>query len=449
MLEASETLSEREMEVLRLVATGATNQEIARALVISPNTVKVHLRNIFEKLEVQSRTEASMEAVRRGWVAMTGSPAALGAEGPAGREAATTIPRPERLPAAAWQRFYLMVVMLLVLAALAVPTWRQHVGQVPRATDFTDLGQPETLPILRPEVARWSNLAPLPEARSRLAVVADASRIYAIGGENSTGVTGEVEVYDPVSNGWLPGPAKPTPVSNVAGALLDGRVYVPGGTTATGSATNLLEVYEPAASAWEARSPMPSPVTGYALAVLGDKMYLFGGWDGSAYRAETYVYDPALDQWSQATAMPSPRGFAAASALDGLIYVAGGYDGGRELNTVLVYDPEAEGTPDGPWSERAPMNEERGAFGLASIGSRLYAVGGGWTTPLAFNEQYDTRTGAWSRFETPVAGQWRNLGLVVYDQKLYAIGGWGGSYLSLNQAYQALLRQLLPLGSKG
>jgi hypothetical protein len=76
-------------------------------------------------------------------------------------------------------------------------------------------------------------------------------------------------------------------------------------------------------------------------------------------------------------------------------------------------------------------------------------VGGGWMTPLAFNEQYDSRTGAWSRFETPVAGQWRNLGLVAFNQKLYAIGGWGGSYLSLNESYQALLRQLLPLGSTG
>lgn len=61
-------LSEREQEVLQLVAAGASNLQVARRLFISQNTVKVHLRHIFEKLEVQSRTEAAMVALRQGWV---------------------------------------------------------------------------------------------------------------------------------------------------------------------------------------------------------------------------------------------------------------------------------------------------------------------------------------------------------------------------------------------
>ena len=61
-------LSEREREILVLVAGGASNKEVALKLIISPNTVKVHLRNIFGKIGVSSRTEAALYAVRAGLV---------------------------------------------------------------------------------------------------------------------------------------------------------------------------------------------------------------------------------------------------------------------------------------------------------------------------------------------------------------------------------------------
>src|SRR5687768_1279508 len=57
-------LTERELEVLRLVATGLNNREIAKQLFISENTVKNHVRNILEKLQLHSRMEAVMYAVR-------------------------------------------------------------------------------------------------------------------------------------------------------------------------------------------------------------------------------------------------------------------------------------------------------------------------------------------------------------------------------------------------
>jgi DNA-binding NarL/FixJ family response regulator len=60
-------LTEREIDVLRLLAEGKSNQEIADALVIGRTTVKFHLDNIYAKLNVKTRTEAAVFALRAGW----------------------------------------------------------------------------------------------------------------------------------------------------------------------------------------------------------------------------------------------------------------------------------------------------------------------------------------------------------------------------------------------
>ncbi|HKG02782.1 MAG TPA: response regulator transcription factor, partial [Conexibacter sp.] len=61
-------LSEREHEVLRLIVEGRDNAAIAAELFISPNTVKSHVASIFAKLGVESRLQASVQALRRGLV---------------------------------------------------------------------------------------------------------------------------------------------------------------------------------------------------------------------------------------------------------------------------------------------------------------------------------------------------------------------------------------------
>ena len=63
-VETPDELTARETEVLRLVANGSTNREIATTLSITENTVKMHLRNILDKLHLQNRTQATAYAVR-------------------------------------------------------------------------------------------------------------------------------------------------------------------------------------------------------------------------------------------------------------------------------------------------------------------------------------------------------------------------------------------------
>jgi DNA-binding NarL/FixJ family response regulator len=63
-----ETLHHREMEILGLVAKGMHNRDVATRLGISDHTVHTHLTSIFRKLDVNSRTEAVIQALRRGWL---------------------------------------------------------------------------------------------------------------------------------------------------------------------------------------------------------------------------------------------------------------------------------------------------------------------------------------------------------------------------------------------
>jgi DNA-binding NarL/FixJ family response regulator len=63
-----ESLTTRELDVLRLAARGLTNRAIGRELGISHRTVQGYLANVYGKLEVNSRTEAVTEALRRGWI---------------------------------------------------------------------------------------------------------------------------------------------------------------------------------------------------------------------------------------------------------------------------------------------------------------------------------------------------------------------------------------------
>lgn len=80
-------ITERERDVLELLVQGATNRDIARRLEITENTVKVHLRNILDKLQLRNRQQAAAFAVSSGLVKLEREPVAVrnnGGRAPAG-----------------------------------------------------------------------------------------------------------------------------------------------------------------------------------------------------------------------------------------------------------------------------------------------------------------------------------------------------------------------------
>jgi DNA-binding CsgD family transcriptional regulator/N-acetylneuraminic acid mutarotase len=445
--EPSLQLSERELQILEMVATGASNQQIARQLVISVNTVKVHLRNIFEKMEVQSRTEATMRAIQEGWVKVA-------EEGTKPVEAmaapARTFLLPEtRQPLAPWQQIYLLGSALLALALVFLPLIPQE-----RAAETPNLpviyAQAPTPALLPPADApsnRWVSHESMPTKRAGLGLVALDGKIYAIGGvKDNNEATRSVDIYDSATNRWTEGGNKPTAAANIAGAVVDGKIYVPGGCTNEGKALVSFEIYDPKADSWSKGAALPEARCAYGLVPFQDKLYLFGGWNGKTFEESVFVYSLKTKKWDiLKSVMPQAKGYVGAAVLNGTVYVAGGYNGQEEFNQLYVFESDT-----GQWVEKAPMHEKRGGLGLIAAANNLYAVGGGWNHSLTTSEKYDPASNTWTTFETPFSAQWRNLGLTAIDTQIYAIGGWNGDkseYMDAVVSYQFLFQLFLPVST--
>ncbi len=437
MADDANPLSKREQEILELVARGLTNQEIARDLVITLNTVKVHLRNIFAKLDASSRTEAIVKAAQAGWIAVSGMDDADEALPPA-----PTLPAEPAL--ARWQRVYFFAAAALVLTLLLLPGFLARAQARPAASDLSDAARPKQGALLRVESSRWSSLAPLPQPRSRLALAAIDDRLVAIGGEGPEGVSGATFLYDTEANGWLPGRDKPVPVANVQAGVINGLVYVPGGLAADGAVSRALEVYDVAGDTWTTGAPLPEPLAAYALAVFDGHLYLFGGWNGAGYVDSVWVYDPAANAWSSRSPIPARVGFAAAASLPDRILLAGGFDGQQEYAACSAYYPAED-----RWEACAAMTLPRGGLGLVADGASAYAIGGGWRRALAFNERYDSLTNTWSSIPSPVQGRWLNPGVTGRGSLIYAVGGWSSDFLDNTEVFQGTFRAFIPFSTRG
>ncbi len=437
-----EPLSEREIEIVELVAAGLTNREIALRTYLSPNTVKVHLRNIFTKTGVASRTELTVLAMQEGWIAVPGVTDVPG-NGAAAEEAqpATAAGTPASEPPAQpllppWPRTRwaaLAAGLLLALSVILLP--RQPAGQAaaPIASGLVDQPQAPVVAAAPAGEDGWQELTPLPVRRARIGVTVYRNELYVVGGMTENGLTGRLDIYTPQTGEWRSGAERPVALANAGSVALADSLLVPGGCDAKGMPHPVTHRYDPAGDTWTEVAALPQPLCAYALAVYDGRAYLFGGWNGTTYQAVTYVYDSAGDTWTAAARPAEARGFGAAATLADRIFYVGGYDDRREWATCETYLPPAD-----RWEKCAPLLLPRGGLGLAAIGGRLYALGGGWTSYLGFNERYDPASDTWKVIETPIVGEWRNLGLAALDTSLYAIGGWSGDYINRVYTFEAL-----------
>ena len=418
-------LSDREREILRLVATGASNKEIAQKLVISPNTVKVHLRNIFAKLGVVSRTEAALYAIREGISESISAPEVNvpgngysevpvgGAENAIGAQATEIFPEAHQQVTGRWQRIIPYPLVLIIL--LGAGFYLRQMYFSPSPANPTPSGE-----------QRWSIHKSMAEPRAGGAAVEFEDGIYVIGGEKPGGVTAQTAFYTPDHDSWLALSPMPVAETNIAAGVIGGKIYVPGGKTSSGSISNALQVYDTRTNTWSAKQPVPIRVCGYALVVYEGRILIFGGWDGVNYLSTVYSYDPDLDRWSQETKMPTPRAFSEAGVVGNQIFVIGGYDGDHVLSVNEVFNPDSSQA----WQENSPMPEPRYAFGMSNLVDTLYLIGGKShpeTNPKSDENlmplEYIPRTNLWIVNDNQGITFGSDMIMVPFGRYIYIFGG--------------------------
>ncbi len=358
MPEENNILSEREDQILQLVAKGMTNREIAQFLTISPNTVKVHLSNVFEKLGVSSRTEATLYGIEHGIVSVPGNERTENPETPAEQ------------PFFRKYRWVLIPVAGLLLAAILLMVFgRDLIFPQPTPT-------PSGAEVIAEMQDRWQELAPMPAARTGLAATAYDGNIYAIAGEGPAGVSRSVFRYVMEDDRWESLEDKPTPVQDVEAALIGEKIYVPGGLLGDGAPTNILEIYDPRANQWESGAPLPVKLSAYAMADFEGQLYLFGGWDGQKALDNVFIYDPGTDEWREGTPMATARYQAEAIPLADKIVVVGGRDNQVILKNADYFYPSRDLREETPWEALSPLPEPLTGISVINVYDTLYVIGG-------------------------------------------------------------------------
>ncbi len=429
-------LSEREREILRMVATGASNKEIAQRLVISPNTVKVHLRNIFTKIGVISRTEATLYAIRAGLV--EAMPENQSAQGLDSSDQAEDRSFAARLARRKWILAVFGGLLLLLVFIIVI------FGNAIRALIIPSAQPPEPT-----AVARWQQDTALPEGRKGMAVAAYENALYLFGGETKQGVVGSTLKYDSAARRWSKIPDKPTPSSNIQAALVSGKIFIPGGQLANGKPGNMLEIFDPRQNRWETGAALPEPLSGYALTAFEGKIYLFGGWNGSEPVDHVYVYDPADDDWAQRSDLPSARAYAGAAIAGDKIYIIGGFDGSHALPDLFAYYPQREKTGESPWEKLAPLPHARYAMSVSGLADMLYVFGGisDETSPEMLPPvHYMPQSDQWLSFTYPPLQIGAFSGASPLESYIHIFGGKNEDDLSAaHLSYKAIYTILIPV----
>ena len=108
---------------------------------------------------------------------------------------------------------------------------------------------------------------------------------------------------------WTTGAPMPTARSEIAGTILDGKIYIIGGFDRSGRSTTATEVYDPMANEWTTAAPLPQPLDHTAAASFEGKLYVVGGGYLTIDNLlnKLFIYDPSTNKCTEVANLPIAR----------------------------------------------------------------------------------------------------------------------------------------------
>lgn len=378
-------LSEREIEIIKLVGQGKSNKEIAQALVISVNTVKVHLNNVFKKIGVSSRTEATIYAIEHKLIdSPLPEPEPVQVFVPI-----NVIEEPEQSKFSKFLNRFWWVALLVGIALLV------GLGFLFSSSNLFSEPVPTANPLLNTiNQDRWRVFPSIPTARTSMAITHWDNEIYTVAGLSEEGTTAVMERFSVSNNTWESLASKLTPVELAGAAVIGGKIYVPGGQLSDGSLTDILEVYDIRTDAWSKKSPLPYALADYGMSTYEGSLYVFGGWDGEGFQDGVLHYNPAMDKWEEMSAMPTGRSGVSVVTIGERMFVIGGKTEDGDCLSIDVYYPNQDIAGGEPWQSQLPLDSEVQFLGAQEVAGSLFL--------FSLNENQDFQL----NYYTPLNNSW-------------------------------------------
>lgn len=315
---------------------------------------------------------------------------------------------------------FTIAVVALALVAAAMPATAQA------STASNDRSEPALVH------DSWTTGANMPTPRTgaatgTIAVSALGSKIYVVGGVTAPygTILAVNEIYNTQTNTWTTGAPMPIPTCYTAGSVVNGILYVIGGSNGIGGETDAVFAYNPATDIWSTVAPLPRPKNSLSAVVNNGIIYVIGG-DSDIGRDPTVEsYNPATNVWTEEAPMllgksnPNVGVPLGASLLGRLIVSAGGFPS----------DNEGYNVRNNTWTELTDDPTSRVASCAGAIGTLLYVAGGGdvlFSESLTLNESYSTMTNSWTTL-APMPQDTEYPGSAVVGGRLYCLGGYSST----------------------